>query len=139
MVAALSAAAPACVAGRDAFIDTLTAALPGVEVVGLESARLWNTALLILPEFASVRWIRALEKRGFLVSAGSACSTGKQGPSPVLAAMGLDAALMRRALRVSSGAATTEADWLALAAAIVESYAALRAEADGSTSTVISI
>ena len=139
MVAALSAAAPACVAGRDAFIDTLTAALPGVEVVGLESARLWNTALLILPEFASVRWIRALEKRGFLVSAGSACSTGKQGPSPVLAAMGLDAALMRRALRVSSGGATTEAEWLALAAALVESYAALRAEADGSLSTVISI
>ena len=80
-----------------------------------------------------------MEKRGFWVSAGSACSTGKQGPSLVLAAMGLEADAMRRVLRVSSGAATTVADWLALAAAITESYAALRSEADGSTSTVISI
>jgi cysteine desulfurase len=53
--------------------------------------------------------------------------------------MGLEADAMRRVLRVSSGWATTAADWLALAAAIVESHAALRSEADGSTSTVISI
>lgn len=113
--------------------------MPAVEVVGVAAERLWNTALLILPEFASVRWIRGLEKRGFLVSAGSACSTGKQGPSPVLAAMGLDPSVMRRVLRVSSGEATAQADWLALAAAIVDSYAALRSEADGSPATVLSI
>jgi cysteine desulfurase len=139
MVAALAVAGEGASKGRDAFIAELASALPMVEVVGLESTRLWNTALLVMPEFASVRWIRALEKRGFLVSAGSACSTGKQGPSPVLAAMGLEADAMRRVLRVSSGWATTAADWLALAAAIVESHAALRSEADGSTSTVISI
>jgi cysteine desulfurase len=100
---------------------------------------LWNTALLITPEFASVRWIRALEKRGFLVSAGSACSTGKQGPSPVLAAMGVEAGAMQRVLRVSSGWATSVADWLALAAAMAECGSALGTEADDSTSTVISI
>jgi len=139
MVAALAVDQIGCAAGRDALIAALAKAMPMVEVVGQQSARLWNTALLILPEFASVRWIRALEKRGFLVSAGSACSTGKQGPSLVLAAMGFDADVMRRALRVSSGGATPEVDWLALSAAIVESYAALRSEAAGSTSTVISI
>jgi cysteine desulfurase len=92
-----------------------------------------------MPEFASVRWIRALEKRGFLVSAGSACSTGKQGPSPVLAAMGVPADAMQRVLRVSSGWATSVADWLALAAAMAECRSMLSSEADGSTSTVISI
>jgi len=100
---------------------------------------LWNTALLIMPEFASVRWIRALEKRGFLVSAGSACSTGKQGPSPVLAAMGVQADAMQRVLRVSSGWATSAADWLALAAAMADCRAELSSEADDSTSTIISI
>jgi len=135
----LEVAEPGVADGRDAFLAGLCQALPSVEVLGLEVERMWNTALLILPEFASVRWIRALEKRGFWVSAGSACSTGKDGPSPVLAAMGLEAGVMRRVLRVSSGWATSTADWQALAVAIVESYAVLRSEAGDSPSTVISI
>ena len=139
MLAALEAAEVGSAEGRDVFLRELSQALPSVEVIGLEAERLWNTALLILPEFASVRWIRALEKRGFLVSAGAACSTGEQGPSPVLAAMGLEADAMRRVLRVSAGWPTTVANWQALAAAIVDCYAALRAEADDSGSSVISI
>ena len=139
MVAALQAVERGSAQGRDAFLVELGQVLPAVEVVGLAAPRLCNTALLIMPEFASVRWIRALEKRGFLVSAGSACSTGKQGPSPVLAAMGVEAGAMQRALRVSSGWATSVADWLALAAAMAECRSMLSSEADGSTSTVISI
>ena len=139
MVAALEQAEPGSVEGRDLFVAELCQALPSAEVVGQEVERLWNTALLILPEFASVRWIRALEQRGFLVSAGAACATGKQGPSPVLAAMGVPADAMRRALRVSSGWATTVDEWQALVVAIVESYAALRSEAESSNSSVISI
>jgi cysteine desulfurase len=139
MLAALEVAEVGSAEGRDVFLRELSQALPSVEVIGLEAERLWNTALLVMPEFASARWIRALEKRGFLVSAGAACATGKQGPSPVLAAMGLEADAMRRVLRVSSGWATTAADWQALAAAIVECDAALRSEADDSTSSVISI
>ncbi|CAA6690415.1 MULTISPECIES: cysteine desulfurase family protein [unclassified Lentimonas] len=139
MVAALEEVEHGSAEGRDIFLEELSQVMPSVEVVGLEVERLWNTALLILPEFASVRWIRALERRGFLVSAGSACSTGKQGVSPVLAAMGLEADVMRRVLRVSSGWATSVEDWRALAVAIVECYATLRSEADRSPSTVISI
>ena len=139
MVAALQAVERGSAQGRDAFLVELGQVLPAVEVVGLAAQRLCNTALLIMPEFASVRWIRALEKRGFLVSAGSACSTGKQGPSPVLAAMGVPADAMQRVLRVSSGWATSVADWLALAAAMAECGSMLSSEADGSTSTVISI
>ena len=139
MVAALQAVERGSAQGRDAVLVELGQVLPAVEVVGLAAQRLCNTALLIMPEFASVRWIRALEKRGFLVSAGSACSTGKQGPSPVLAAMGVPADAMQRVLRVSSGWATSVADWLALAAAMAECRSVFSSEADGSTSTVISI
>ncbi len=139
MLAALEVAEPGSAQGRDMFLIELRRHLPLVEVIGLGAERLWNTALLVLPEFASVRWIRGLEKRGFLVSAGSACSTGQAGPSPVLAAMGVDAAAMRRVLRVSSSRATTVADWQALALAMIECNVALRSEADDSTATVIRI
>jgi cysteine desulfurase len=139
MVAALQGCECGSAQGRDAFLVELGQVLPAVEVIGLAAPRLCNTALLIMPEFASVRWIRALERRGFLVSAGSACSTDKQGPSPVLAAMGVEAGAMQRALRVSSGWATSVADWLALAAAMAECGSVFSSEADDSTSTVISI
>ena len=143
MAAALAeaddAAAGCGPAGRDAFEARLGASLPETVFLGSGAARLWNTSCVALPEFAAPRWIRALEKRGYLVSAGSACSTGKAGISPVLAAMGVDAAVARRAVRVSSGWSAGEADWLGLADAVAESHAALTAEAAASGSRVISI
>ena len=58
---------------RDAFIAELSRHMPSVEVVGASAERLWNTVMLILPDFETMRWVHALEKRGFLVSSGSAC------------------------------------------------------------------
>jgi cysteine desulfurase len=139
MVAALGAGAAGSAQGRDGFLSGLLSHLPQLAVVGLECERMWNTALLIMPEFASERWIRALEKRGFLVSAGSACSTGKDGPSLVLAAMGLEADQMRRVLRISSGWGTTVENWAALSSALVESSAALKSEAKRLNTKVITI
>ena len=124
---------------RDAFVAKLASSLPNLEVVGQGAERLWNTACLILPQFGSVRWIRALEKRGFHVSAGSACSTGKQGPSPALAAMKLPTTSMRRAIRISSGWLAGAADWNALADAVLDSYAVLQSETEDSDSEVISV
>ncbi len=140
MIAALQAAqVESGSAARDAFVSALKKALPGVVLVGAGAPRLWNTVSILMPEFASVRWIRGLEKRGFLVSAGSACSAGKQGPSHVLAAMGVDAGAMRRVLRISSGWDTMAEDWQALLEALLDCYSELKAEAEGSGSPVISI
>ena len=139
MLVALRNVSPLACEGRDAFVDRIAAEIPGVCLVGGEAERLWNTASLIMPEFQSVRWIRALEKRGFLVSSGSACSTGKQGLSHVLLAMGVSATAAGRALRISSGAQTSFEDWQALALALVETYDSLRREAESATSRVISI
>lgn len=124
---------------KENFLKALQKMLPGVEVIGDGQSRLWNTASVVLPEFKSTRWIRALEKKDILVSAGSACSTGKGGPSHVLAAMGLDSAKAERTLRISSGWDTTAEDWRALLDALLKSYQELRDEAAGSNSQVISI
>ncbi len=129
MLAALEAAPTGTAAARDAFEAGLLATLPHCEVVGKAAARLWNTSALCLPEFENVRWIRALEKRGFLVSTGSACASGKVGASPVLAAMGYSVDVIRRVVRISAGAETKPAAWEGLRVAFVESYADLRESA----------
>lgn len=137
---AVTAQPPVCgAAGKRALWDRLAQELPGVRVIGRLDGVLWNTLALILPEFTSQRWIRALERRGFLLGAGSACSTGREGPSHVLAAMGIESAAAGRSLRISSGWTTTQAHWEALAAAILESYEELRAGGASSSGRVIEI
>ena len=68
-------------------------------------------------------WVVKLDKAGFAVSTGSACTTGKEEPSHVLAAMGFKAAQAMRAVRFSGGWETTEADWDALVKAVAKVHA----------------
>jgi cysteine desulfurase len=111
---------------RDAFIAQVSAALLGVRVVGATAARLWNTVSLVMPHADNHRWVTKLDRRGFQVSTGSACATGKEGPSPVLAAMGFSADEARRVIRISAGWETREDDWSQLAAALAATDAELR-------------
>lgn len=115
---------------RDDFIALLHAALPGARVVGAGAERLWNTVSLIMPHGENHRWVAKLDRRGFQVSTGSACATGKDGPSHVLAAMGLAPEEARRVIRVSAGWETTEADWRNLAEALAAVDAELSASPD---------
>jgi cysteine desulfurase len=125
---------------RERFVRRLQESLPGVTATLIPGGEvLWNTVSVIMPRFKSSRWIRALEKRSFLVSAGSACSSGKAGPSHVLAAMGLEPEVADRVLRISAGWETREADWEALLDALLASYEELQAETAASTAQVISI
>lgn len=137
MVAALEASSVGDPAARDAFEAGLLAALPNCEVVGRDAERLWNTSAVVLPEFENVRWIRALEQRGFLVSTGSACASGKLSASPGLSAMGYDGGVVRRVVRISAGAKTELVQWEALRVAIVECYAALKESAGESPVIVV--
>jgi len=105
---------------RDDFERAVAVAVPGVRVVAGEADRLWNTVSLVMPFGDNTRWVTRLDKRGFQVSTGSACATGKGGPSHVLAALGYDAEQAKRVVRVSSGWDTSEADWQALATAFGE-------------------
>ncbi len=104
---------------RQAFEAEITRRLEGARVLGPVVDRLWNTVALVLPHGEAVRWVAKLDKRGFEVSTGSACASGKDKPSHVLAAMGVPGEEMRRVIRISAGWETTPADWQALADALV--------------------
>jgi cysteine desulfurase len=69
-----------------------------------------------------------LDRAGIAVHSGSACSSEALEPSPVLAAMGVDA---DRSLRISVGWSTTDADIVAFAQAFPEVVGQLRALARG--------
>ena len=139
MLAALDDTTSADAMLRDTFIENILAAIPASSVVGAGAPRLWNTVSIIMPQHKSVRWIRALEKAGFLLSAGSACSTGRETASSVLQAMGIDTVKASRVLRISAGGETNADDWQALVAAMTAAYDDLNQEATVSKSTVISI
>jgi cysteine desulfurase len=110
---------------RENFERQLLHKLPGTVVVGANSPRLWNTVSALMPEGVQLRWLTKLDKAGFAVSTGSACTTGKEEPSHVLAAMNFKSAEAHRVLRFSSGWETTEADWAALANGLAKVHAEL--------------
>jgi cysteine sulfinate desulfinase/cysteine desulfurase-like protein len=56
------------------------------------------------------RWLAKLDREGFAVASGAACSSANPEPSHVLRAMGVAPEIARGAVRVSLGAANTEAE-----------------------------
>jgi cysteine desulfurase len=70
-----------------------------------------------------LQWVIRLDKAGFAVSTGSACTTGTEEPSHVLAAMGLKAAQAARAVRFSAGWETNESDWETLVKGVAKVHA----------------
>ncbi len=106
---------------RDDFCRRLIEALPGARIVGAESERLWNTVSALLPAHdCQFRWVVKLDKHGVAASTGSACASGKEQTSHVLAGMGLRAEEAGAVVRFSSGWETTEEDWERLLAVIGE-------------------
>ena len=106
---------------RDNFEAQFLRALPGATIIGQNQPRLWNTVSALMPEGdRKLQWVIRLDKAGFAVSTGSACTTGKEEPSHVLSAMGYKSAQAHRAVRMSAGWETTETDWDALLRAVVK-------------------
>jgi cysteine desulfurase len=104
---------------RENFEREFVRTLPGAMVIGANQPRLWNTVAAIMPDGdRKHQWVIRLDKAGFAVSTGSACTTGKEEPSHVLSAMGIKPAQAMRSIRFSAGWETTEQDWQALVAAL---------------------
>jgi cysteine desulfurase len=99
---------------RDRLESDFKVATPQAVVFGASVPRLPNTTLFAVPGLKAETAIIAFDLNGIAVSSGSACSSGKVQASHVLAAMGVEPALARGALRVSLGWTTTEADIEAL-------------------------
>jgi cysteine desulfurase len=113
-LAGFAAAVAACLAGREseaarlaALRDDLQAGVleiaPEAAIFGQEAARVGNTLAFALPGLAAETLVAAFDVEGVALSSGSACSSGKVAPSPVLASMSVSAELARSALRISLG------------------------------------
>jgi cysteine desulfurase len=95
---------------RDRLEAGIRAATPQAIIFGQGGARLPNTTLFAVPGIKAETAIIAFDLNGIAVSSGSACSSGKVQASHVLAAMGVEPALARGAVRLSLGWSTTQAD-----------------------------
>jgi cysteine desulfurase len=95
---------------RDRVEARIAALAPAARVFGRQAARLPNTSCLTMPGVSNQTQLIAFDLAGIAVSAGAACSSGKVGPSHVLAAMGVDPAETASAIRVSLGWASTVDD-----------------------------
>ncbi len=94
---------------RDTLEQRLRQEDPKVEVNGEEPRLPHATNLSFLDLDRQALWM-ALDLAGVQCSTGSACASGASDPSHVLQAMGLDAARIESALRLSVGATTTVTD-----------------------------
>jgi cysteine desulfurase len=117
---------------RERFEAAVISAIPGARVMGAGEERLWNTVSLLLPWGENHRWVAKLDKQGFAVSTGSACASGRQGPSHVLAALGLPGTEAARVIRISSGWETTPEEWEALAKTLIALAAEFRVLSEAS-------
>lgn len=95
---------------RDRLEAHARALAPDARIVGAEALRLPNTTCLILPGLSHDTQLIHFDLAGIAVSAGSACSSGKVGPSHVLAAMGVPTDEAASAIRISLGWASQESD-----------------------------
>lgn len=79
----------------------------GAIIFGAEVPRVTNTCYFALPDIEGDTLVVKLDKAGFAVAAGAACSSVNPGQSHVLAAMQVDPMLARCAVRVSLGRSNT--------------------------------
>jgi cysteine desulfurase len=93
---------------RDRLEEGLRASSPNLVIFGAKGERLPNTACFSAPGLRAETAVIALDLDGVAVSSGSACSSGKVAASHVLAAMGVDPALARGAIRASLGFSSTD-------------------------------
>lgn len=81
----------------------------GAQLFGQTATRLPNTSFFSFANIEGETLVTALDKAGYAVASGSACSSDSTEPSHVLLAMGVDADLARGAIRVSLGTGNTRA------------------------------
>ena len=109
---------------RDAAEAVVMAA--GATVIGRTADRLPNTLFMAVSDWDSPQQLMTLDLTGIMVSAGSACSSGKTKPSRAIVAMGrLD--LATGGVRASGGWATQQDDWSRFADAWSSAYQTHRA------------
>jgi len=98
----------------------------GARIFSAGAPRLANTSFFAIPGIDGETLVGRLDRAGFAVASGSACSSAHPEPSHTLLAMGVDAVLSRAAVRVSLGAGSTRQDVDGFLTALGENLASLR-------------
>lgn len=98
----------------------------GATIFGLAAERLPNTIFFALPGIDGETLVGKLDRAGFAVASGSACSSVNPEPSHVLMAMGVAPEVARGAVRVSLGRETTEQEARDFLLALAETAFQLR-------------
>lgn len=116
---------PAVAALRDTAEAAVRELVPDAAIYGAGAPRLANTSFFAIPGTKAETAQIAFDLAGVALSAGSACSSGRVGPSHVLKAMGHDGD--EGAVRVSLGHSTT-AEEVAMFRSVLARLAGRRAE-----------
>jgi cysteine desulfurase len=82
----------------------------GARIFGAAAERLPNTTYFAVPDIDGETLVGKLDREGFAVASGAACSSANPEPSHVLRAMGVAPETARGAVRVSLGAGNSEND-----------------------------
>jgi len=98
----------------------------GATIFGTKAARLPNTSFFAFNEIEGETLVMAMDRKGFAVASGSACSSDSTEPSHVLMAMGVASDLARGAVRVSFGANNTSEELKHCLSAIQSEVSRLR-------------
>ena len=98
----------------------------GASIFGDKATRLPNTSFFAFNQIEGETLVMALDRKGFAVASGSACSSDSTEPSHVLMAMGVAPDLARGAVRVSFGANNTSEQLNAFLAVINDEVNRLR-------------
>lgn len=92
------------------YLEQALRAIPGLVIFAEQENRLPNTVQFGISGINGEMLLMQLDQRNIAVSSGSACSASSGAISPVLAAMRVDGALARAAIRVSLGKDNSEAE-----------------------------
>lgn len=89
---------------------TISDRIPTIIIAG-DSVRSPNTSYLLFPEMENMDFLfMGLDQKHIVVSTGSSCKSRTRQPSRLLMTMGYSKELSMRAIRISTGLFTTEAD-----------------------------
>ena len=82
----------------------------GARLFGARAPRLANTVYFAFDEIEGETLVAQLDRAGFAVASGAACSSANPEPSHVLRAMGVEPQIARGAVRISLGASSKQAE-----------------------------
>jgi len=95
---------------RDALEASIKQIAPEAIVFGENVDRLPNTSCIFMPGLSNETQVIKFDLKGIMISAGSACSSGKVQASHVLRAMGVDDGVASNVIRISLGNGNTMQD-----------------------------